>query len=219
MMFAFLRHYGKVFFEGLTSKELPITTGVLQGDVLAPFIFIIVVDYVTKKSEVGYGFLTHKGKQQESIRKLRNSSTLIERKISDSDFADDIALLENDRKKAQEQIKCGVKQSETHMTNEELYRKVQQRQIIEEIRKRKLKFVGHCLRMPPEEPANIYALYQAKIHERNKIGRPSAQYIEQISKFFTNDNKVKLIPAEITKSAIDKESWNKLITEPKKPGR
>ncbi|CAF0990737.1 unnamed protein product [Brachionus calyciflorus] len=50
-------------------------------------------------------------------------------------------------------IICGVKQSETHMTNEELYRKVKQRPIIEEIRKRQLKLVGHCLRIPPGEPA------------------------------------------------------------------
>ncbi|CAF0803527.1 unnamed protein product [Brachionus calyciflorus] len=60
--------------------------------------------------------------------------------------------------------------------------------------------------MPPEEPANIYALYQAKIRERNKIGRPSAQYIEQISKFLTNDNKVKLTPAEITNNFISQDS-------------
>ena len=114
MMFAILRHYGipskivdaikvlydssksRVFFEGLTSKEFPITTGVLQGDVLAPFLFIIVVDYVTKQAERSFGYLTHKGKQQHLTRKLRNSSTQVERKISDLDFADDIALLEND---------------------------------------------------------------------------------------------------------------------------
>ncbi|CAF0714473.1 unnamed protein product [Brachionus calyciflorus] len=99
-MFAILIHYGipskivdamkllydsskkKVFFEGLTSKEFPITTRVLKGDLLTPILFIIVVDYVTKKSEIGYDFLTHKGKQQESIRKIRKPSTQIERKIS-----------------------------------------------------------------------------------------------------------------------------------------
>ena len=73
--------------------------------------------------------------------------------------------------------------------------------------------------MPPEEPANIYALYQSKVRERNKIGRPTAQYIEQISRFLTNDNRFKLTPDEITKYALVKESWNSLITEPKKPGR
>lgn len=93
-----------MFFEGLTSKEFPITTGVLQGDVLAPFLFIIVVDYVTKQAERSFGYLTHKGKQQHLTRKLRNSSTQVERKISDLDFADDIALLENDPKKAQDQL-------------------------------------------------------------------------------------------------------------------
>ncbi|CAF0742438.1 unnamed protein product [Brachionus calyciflorus] len=73
--------------------------------------------------------------------------------------------------------------------------------------------------MPLEEPANIYALYQSKVRERNKIGRPSTRYIEKISKFFTNDSKMKLTPAETTKYVIDKESWIKLIAETKKLGR
>ncbi|CAF0757947.1 unnamed protein product [Brachionus calyciflorus] len=53
--------------------------------------------------------------------------------------------------------------------------------------------------MPLDEPANIYALYQSKVREINKIGRPSTQFIEQISKFLTNDSKMKLTQAEITK--------------------
>ncbi|CAF0968056.1 unnamed protein product, partial [Brachionus calyciflorus] len=73
-------------------------------DLLAPFLFIIVVEYVTKQAEVGFSYLTHKGKQQHLTRKLRNSSTQIERKISDLDFAYDIALLENDPKKSEQQL-------------------------------------------------------------------------------------------------------------------
>ncbi|CAF1104802.1 unnamed protein product [Brachionus calyciflorus] len=84
------------------------------------------------------------------------------------------------------------------MTNEELYKIVKQIPITEELRKRQLKFIGHRLRMPIEESANIYALYQSKVRERNKIVRPSVQYIEQISKFSTNDSRVKLTIAEIT---------------------
>ena len=105
------------------------------------------------------------------------------------------------------------------MTNEDLYKMVKQKPIAQEIRKRQLQFIGHCLRMPSKEPANIYALYQSKVRERNKLGRPTAQYIEQISKFITNDSRIKLTPDEITKYARDKRSWSNLITEPKKPGR
>ena len=71
---------------------------------------------------------------------------------------------------------------------------MKQRAITEKFRKRQ--FIGNW-------PANIYALYQSKVRERNKIGRPTAQYIEQIYRFLTNDNRVKLTPSEITKYAID----------------
>ncbi|CAF0899692.1 unnamed protein product [Brachionus calyciflorus] len=64
--------------------------------------FFFVLD-VTKQAEGSFGYLTHKGKQQHLTRKLRNSLTQIERKLSDLDFADDNALLENDPKKSQEQ--------------------------------------------------------------------------------------------------------------------
>ncbi|CAF0808119.1 unnamed protein product [Brachionus calyciflorus] len=104
------------------------------------------------------------------------------------------------------------------MTNEQLYAIVNQRPITEELRKRQLKLIGHCLRMPPEEPANIYALYQSRVREKNKSGRPTAKYIEQISKFVTNYSRLKVTKADISKYSSDKRSWNSLITEPKKPG-
>ncbi|CAF1086448.1 unnamed protein product [Brachionus calyciflorus] len=111
-------------------------------------------------------------------------------------------------------IICGIKQSKTHMTNEELYKIVKQRLITEELRKRELKCIGQSFRMHLKEPANIYSLYQSKVRELNKIGIPSTQYIERITKFLTNDIKVKLTSVEISKYSIDKESWSKLITEP-----
>ncbi|CAF0934207.1 unnamed protein product [Brachionus calyciflorus] len=64
---------------------------------------------------------------------------------------------------------CGIKQPETDLTNEELYKIVNQRPFTEELRKRQLKFIGHCLRTSPNEPKNIYVFYQSKVRERNKI--------------------------------------------------
>ncbi len=60
----------------------------LQGDVLAPFLFVIVVDYVLTKSEKEHGFVytTGSGTRSRPIPAL---------KINDLDFADDLALLEN----------------------------------------------------------------------------------------------------------------------------
>jgi hypothetical protein len=75
MMFAILLHYGipekivtaitklydqsrgTVLINGKLSDPFDISTGVLQGDVLAPFLFVIVVDYVITKSEKEHGFV------------------------------------------------------------------------------------------------------------------------------------------------------------------
>jgi hypothetical protein len=58
--------------------------------VLAPFLFIIVIDYIAKRATKNFGYLTHKG--SESTRTTR--STTSNRLIGDLNFADDIALLE-----------------------------------------------------------------------------------------------------------------------------
>ncbi|GAA6093907.1 uncharacterized protein LOC122815288, partial, partial [Tachysurus ichikawai] len=71
-MFEILHHYGipiklvnaiktiynnsksAVLVEGELTDEFDITTGVLQGDTLAPFLFIIVIDYVLKNTELNH---------------------------------------------------------------------------------------------------------------------------------------------------------------------
>ena len=83
-MFSILRHYvipekivyaiktiyknsrSAVIVEGNISEEFELTTGVLQSDTLAPFLFIIVLDYVMRKAEVDktndkgeHGFITN----------------------------------------------------------------------------------------------------------------------------------------------------------------
>ena len=125
MMFAILRHYGipqkivdairilydnsksQVYVDGKLSEPFQITTGVLQGDVLAPFLFIIVIDYISKLSEKDFGYITHKGSSHESARPTRQTTQnqrQIERKLNDLTFADDMALLENDMNRAQQQL-------------------------------------------------------------------------------------------------------------------
>jgi len=76
-----LRHYGippkitsaimilysnsrsRIRINGKTSKAFDVTKSVLQGDTLAPFLFIIVFDYVLRQTESGnYGVQTHPDK-------------------------------------------------------------------------------------------------------------------------------------------------------------
>ena len=111
-MFAILRHYGipqklvnaiktlyidfksKVLVNQQLSIEFKTKTGVLQCDVLAPFLFLIVLDYVMRESEENSGFITHP----------RQSSRILEQRLNDLDYADDIALLETNRVRAQHQL-------------------------------------------------------------------------------------------------------------------
>ena len=116
-------------------------------------------------------------------------------------------------------IMLGVSQSETHMTNKELYKLVNQHPTSLEIRKRQLSFIGHCLRMSEDEPARIYSLYESKVRESNRQGRRPKSYLDQISKYILQDHKDKLSEAQITNYARDKGSWRRITAVPKKPDR
>ncbi|KAI8507856.1 hypothetical protein Bbelb_140960 [Branchiostoma belcheri] len=113
-MFAVLRHYGipeavvdaisvlyknsksVVLVEGQVSEHFCVSTGVLQGDVLAPFLFIILIDYLLRRAtaDSDSGIVTHP----------RASRRHPAKQINDLDFADDIALLESTCGRAQEQL-------------------------------------------------------------------------------------------------------------------
>ena len=68
--------------EGETTN-FNINTGVLQGDPLAPYLFIIVLDYVLRTAIDDIGGLT--------LTRRRNTRQPASR-LSDLDYADDIAL-------------------------------------------------------------------------------------------------------------------------------
>ena len=84
-----------VYVDGHLSEEFEVSTGVFQGDVLAPFLFIIIINFIMKQSEGTQGFITAPRRSSRYPREL----------INDLDFADDIALFENSLKEAQVQQK------------------------------------------------------------------------------------------------------------------
>ena len=114
VMFAVLRHYGipeavvnaisvlyknsksAVMVDGGLSDPFDVTTGVLQGDVLAPFLFVVLVDYLLKKAmlQLDSGVVIHPRRSRRHPAKSLN----------DLDFADDIALLESSISRAQAQL-------------------------------------------------------------------------------------------------------------------
>ena len=87
LMFAILRHYGvpedivkaiRLLYDGSKSavyvdygkltNEFETVTGILQGDILAPFLFVIVIDYVLSQSINNSGFTTHPRRSRRSRR-------------------------------------------------------------------------------------------------------------------------------------------------------
>ena len=81
---------------GLPSELFAITTGMLQGDVLASFLFIIVIDYVSKRSAGDFGYLNDKeNTQDKSGRTVRSTIRSTDYKVNDLALADDNALLDN----------------------------------------------------------------------------------------------------------------------------
>ena len=83
-------------FQKIWSDPFDVTTGVLQGDVLAPFLFVVLVDYLLKKatSQLVSGVVTHPRRSRRHPAKSLN----------DLHFADDIALLESSISRAQVQL-------------------------------------------------------------------------------------------------------------------
>ena len=112
-MLKILRHYGvpesivqaisvlycnsksTVIVDGMLSDLFDVITGVLQGDVLAPFIFIIIMDWVLRQSnidDIGFTMIP------------RRSRRYPEETLSNLGFADDVSLLSNSVKNAQDQL-------------------------------------------------------------------------------------------------------------------
>ena len=97
-LFKILRHYGiplkitdaitamynkssnRVRLGNHLSKSLSINTGVLQGDTIASFLFIIVVDYILRQTDDSQGLKTHGENPEENLPDLY--------------FANDIVLLD-----------------------------------------------------------------------------------------------------------------------------
>jgi hypothetical protein len=98
--------------DGKLTDEFPVTTGVLQGDTLAPLLFIIVIDYVMKNAVLdsaaehnAHGFCTN---LREGTRHRENKPATY---VYDLDFADDIALMENSRETCQSQLSITSKRA------------------------------------------------------------------------------------------------------------
>ena len=80
------------------TDHFAIKAGVLQGDTLAPYLFAIVLDYATRKA-IG-------GREEELGFKLDHRRSCQQHPVvlTDTDFADDIAIMTEEIEKAQEML-------------------------------------------------------------------------------------------------------------------
>ena len=76
------------------TEPIDILAGILQGDTLAPFLFILVLDYVLRKS---LDVNNSNGLQLHPSKSSRHPAV----HLTDADFADDLALISNSIEQAQ----------------------------------------------------------------------------------------------------------------------
>ena len=82
-----------------STKQFVTTAGILQGDTLAPFLFVIVVDYILRQS---IDCLDSKGLGIKPTQSRRLKS----KHLTDLDYADDIAFTADRLQDAQDLLTC-----------------------------------------------------------------------------------------------------------------
>ena len=81
--------------------------------------------------------------------------------------------------------------------------------LIERVRTRQLKFLGHVLRLTDDELIWEYALYVPP-HGGRKPGRPRTLYLKYIQQLM-GDFEGMMLPNNIINSAQDRSSWRQLV--------
>ena len=93
--------------------------------------------------------------------------------------------------------------------NDRIYEMTESKPLIEQVRMRQLRFLGHILRMPEDEPAvRLYALYIPS-HGRRRPGRQRTTYLQYIQQLL-GDHNGQITPKQFVDLASNKKSWKKL---------
>ena len=96
-----------------------------------------------------------------------------------------------------------------HVPNTSIYDMTRTEPLINCVKTRQLRFLGHILRLPDKGPARRYALY-APTHGKRKAGRPRTMYLAYIPKLLA-DNEGMLQEQQIATLARDGHAWRKLV--------
>ena len=96
-----------------------------------------------------------------------------------------------------------------HVPNTTIYAMTMTTPLFNRVKSRQLRFLGHILRLPDEEPARQYALYTPP-HGRRKAGRPRTLYLTYIQRLL-GDHEDILQEKQIATLAKDRRAWRKLV--------
>ena len=104
-------------------------------------------------------------------------------------------------------ILLGIKRLD-QVSNDRVYEMTKTRPLMEQVRPRQLKFLGHILRKSEDEPANLYTLY-LPTHGRHRLRRQSTSYLQYIQRLLGDDDG-QLTSKQIADLTSDRKSWRKL---------
>ena len=93
--------------------------------------------------------------------------------------------------------------------NSTIYNLTETAPLVEKARTRQLKFVGHILRLPDDEPVKEYALY-VPTHGKRKPGRQRTLFWKYIQ-CLLGDMDSMLSQGQLSAMAQDRCSWRKLV--------
>ena len=104
-----------------------------------------------------------------------------------------------------------------HVSNPRIYKLTNTRPLINMVRQRQLRFLGHVLRMPVGEPCRTYALY-VPTHGKRRPGRQRLDYMGYIRNLL-GDAEGDLRPEDIADLAADRGSWTRVVVDCSAAGR
>ena len=81
--------------------------------------------------------------------------------------------------------------------------------LVENVRTRQLRFLGHVLRMPDDEPCKEYALYIPP-HGKRKPGRQQTLFLRYIQHLLGDTDNM-IGPGKLSELALDRCGWRKLV--------
>ena len=99
------------------------------------------------------------------------------------------------------------------ISNKELYKRTNEEKWSQKIKKRRMSWLGHLLRLPSETPAK-QALHEALIPVPRPPGRPKTTWISSINEDLKKIDptlKLSIDSNEVLEIAEDRRRWRKLV--------